>query len=190
MELLETFITLIHHETHPTAAAASADAVVSGTDLECGGSYSSLNEAVQKGLISEEKINESVFRLLRARFQLGMFDDDTLVTWSEIPYSVVESEEHVTKALEMARKSMVLLTNKNNVLPLTKSIRKVAVWGLMLTIQFMLWANYNGFPTKSVTILEGIKNKLPEGVVYYEKGCDYVNPQTVFSYFDCCSYNG
>lgn len=170
-----------HHETHPTAAAASADAVVSGTDLECGGSYSSLNEAVQKGLISEEKINESVFRLLRARFQLGMFDDDTLVTWSEIPYSVVESEEHVTKALEMARKSMVLLTNKNNVLPLTKSIRKVAVLGPNANDSVMLWANYNGFPTKSVTILEGIKNKLPEGVVYYEKGCDYVNPQTVFA---------
>ena len=179
-----------HHETHPTAAAASADAVVSGTDLECGGSYSSLNEAVRKGLISEEKINESVFRLLRARFQLGMFDDDALVSWSEIPYSVVESKEHVSKALEMARKSMVLLTNKNHMLPLSKSIRKVAVLGPNANDSVMLWANYNGFPTKSVTILEGIKSKLPEGTVYYEKGCDYVNTQTVFSYFDCCSYNG
>ena len=179
-----------HHETHPTAAAASADAVVSGTDLECGGSYSSLNEAVRKGLISEEKINESVFRLLRARFQLGMFDDDALVSWSEIPYSVVESKEHVAKALEMARKSMVLLTNKNHTLPLSKSIRKVAVLGPNANDSVMLWANYNGFPTKSVTILEGIKSKLPEGTVYYEKGCDYVNTQTVFSYFDCCSYNG
>ncbi|MGG6550226.1 UNVERIFIED_CONTAM: hypothetical protein NY100_32980, partial [Prevotella sp. 15_C9] len=72
---------------------------------------------------------ESVFRLLRARFQLGMFDDDALVSWSEIPYSVVESKEHVAKALEMARKSMVLLTNKNHTLPLSKSIRKVAVLG-------------------------------------------------------------
>lgn len=179
-----------HHETHPTAAAASADAVVSGTDLECGGSYSSLNEAVRKGLISEEKINESVFRLLRARFQLGMFDDNTLVSWSEIPYSIVESKEHVAKALEMARKSMVLLTNKNNILPLSKSVRKVAVLGPNANDSVMLWANYNGFPTKSVTILEGIKSKLPEGAVYYEKGCDFVNTQTVFSYFDCCSYDG
>lgn len=179
-----------HHETHPSAEAASADAVVSGTDLECGGSYSSLNEAVKKGLITEDKINESVFRLLRARFQLGMFDDDILVSWSEIPYSVVESKEHVDKALEMARKSMVLLTNKNNSLPLSKSIRKVAVLGPNANDSVMLWANYNGFPTKSVTILEGIRSKLPEGAVYYEKGCDFVSTQTLFSDFDCCSYNG
>ena len=95
--------------------------------MECGGSYSSLNEAAKKGLITEDKINESVFRLLRARFQLGMFDNDTLVSWAKIPYSVVESKEHVDKALEMARKSMVLLTNKNNTLPLSKSIRKVCL---------------------------------------------------------------
>ena len=149
-----------------------------------------MNEAVKKGLITEDKINESVFRLLRARFQLGMFDDDTLVSWSEIPYSVVESKEHVDKALEMARKSMVLLTNKNNSLPLSKSIRKVAVLGPNANDSVMLWANYNGFPTKSVTILEGIRSKLPEGAVYYEKGCDFVSTQTLFSDFDCCSYNG
>lgn len=82
------------------------------------------------------------------------------------------------------RKSMVLLTNKNHTLPLSKSIRKVAVLGPNANDSVMLWANYNGFPTKSVTILEGIKSKLPEGTVYYEKGCDYVNTQTVFSYFD------
>lgn len=179
-----------HHETHLTAAAAAADAVMSGTDLECGGSYSSLKESVAKGLISEDKINESVFRLLRARFQLGMFDDDTLVPWAKIPYSVVESKEHVTKALEMARKSIVLLTNKNNTLPLSKSIRKVAVFGPNANDSVMLWANYNGVPTNSVTILEGIQSKFPEGVVYYEKGCDWVSTQTVFSNFDCCSYNG
>nr|WP_303776589.1 xylan 1,4-beta-xylosidase [Bacteroides intestinalis] len=179
-----------HHETHSSAAAASADAVASGTDLECGGSYSSLNEAAKKGLITEDKINESVFRLLRARFQLGMFDNDTLVSWAKIPYSVVESKEHVDKALEMARKSMVLLTNKNNTLPLSKSIRKVTVLGPNANDSVMLWANYNGFPTKSVTVLEGIRSKLPEGAVYYEKGCDFVSTQTLFSDFDCCSYNG
>lgn len=90
----------------------------------------------------------------------------------------------------MARKSMVLLTNKNNILPLSKSVRKVAVLGPNANDSVMLWANYNGFPTKSVTILEGIRSKLPEGTVYYEKGCDFVNTQTVFSYFDCCSYDG
>lgn len=178
------------HETHPSAVEASADAVISGTDLECGGSYHSLGEAVKKGLISEEKINESVFRLMRARFQLGMFDDDNLVPWSSIPYSVVESEKHKAQALEMARKSMVLLSNKNNILPLNKNIRKVAVMGPNANDSVMLWANYNGTPTKSITILEGIQSKLPANAVIYEKGCDYVDNRTFFSYFDQCAYNG
>ena len=97
--------------------------------MECGGSYWALDEALEKGLITETKINESVFRLLRARFELGMFDDDSLVSWSSIPYSVVCCDKHKAKALEMARKSMVLLSNKNNTLPLSKSIKKVAVMG-------------------------------------------------------------
>lgn len=178
------------HETHPSAAAASADAVVSSTDLECGSSYTSLAEAVEKGLISEEKINESVFRLLRARFELGMFDDDSEVSWSSIPYSVVECEEHKAKALEMARKSMVLLSNKNQILPLNKNIRKVAVMGPNANDSVMLWANYNGTPTKSVTILEGITAKLPAGAVIYEKGCDHIDNKTFTSYFDQCAFEG
>ena len=180
-----------HHETHPTPAAASADAVVSGTDLECGGSYTSLVEAVKQGLISEEKINESVFRLLRARFQLGMFDDPALVPWSKLPYSIVECEEHKAKALDMARKSMVLLTNKDKILPLDKyTVKKVAVLGPNANDSVMLWANYNGFPTKSVTILEGIKNKLPEGAVYYDPACDFVRNTMVISHFDWSAFNG
>ena len=167
-----------HHETHANAVSAAADAIVSGTDLECGkDSYPSLKVAVEKGLITEDKINESVFRLLRARFQLGMFDKDELVPWANLPYSIVESEKHRAKALEMARKSIVLLTNKNHTLPLSKSIRKVAVLGPNANDSVMLWANYNGFPTKSVTILEGIKSKLPEGTVYYDKACNLVNSE-------------
>ncbi|NDV63706.1 glycoside hydrolase family 3 C-terminal domain-containing protein [Bacteroides sp. 224] len=165
------------HETHISAASASADAVISSTDLECGGSYRSLLNAVKLGMISEEQINKSVFRLLRARFQLGMFDEDNLVSWASIPYSVVESQKHKDKALEMARKSMVLLSNKQHTLPLTKSIRKVAVMGPNANDSVMLWANYNGTPTKSVTILEGIRNKLPKGSVIYEKGCDFIDTQ-------------
>lgn len=86
-----------------------------------------------------------------------MFDDNTLVSWSEIPYSVVESKEHVAKALEMARKSMVLLTNKNNILPLSKSVRKVAVLGPNANDSVMLWANYNGFPTNLSLSLRALK---------------------------------
>ncbi|MCD8185356.1 MAG: glycoside hydrolase family 3 protein, partial [Rikenellaceae bacterium] len=97
------------HGTHAGPVEASADAVLTGTDLNCGNTYQYLGEAVQRGLITEEQIDASVYRLLRARFQLGMFDPDSLVCWSSIPYSVVECREHRDQALEMARKSLVLL---------------------------------------------------------------------------------
>ncbi len=178
------------HKTHPSAAAASADAVVSGTDLNCGGTYHALNDAVKKGLITEKEIDKSVFRLLRARFELGMFDDDALVGYSQIPYSVVECNAHKTKALEMAQKSMVLLSNKNNTLPLNKKLRKIAVIGPNANDSVMLWANYNGTPTKSVTILDGIIAKLSPEQVIYEKGCDYVSDRVFQSYFDQFKFNG
>ena len=162
------------HETHPTAEAASADAVLSGTDLECGSSYKSLLKAVQDGLIEESDLDVSLRRLFRGRFELGMFDPDERVPYSKIPYSVVESPEHVAKALDMAQKSMVLLKNKNNTLPLNKGIKKIAVVGPNAADSIMLWANYNGFPTKTVTILEGVKNKVPGAEVIYELGCNHV----------------
>ena len=96
-----------NHGTHASAAEASADAVLSGTDLNCGGSYGSLKEAVEKGIISESKIDESVFRLLRARFQLGMFDDPATIVWNKIPYSVVNSAGHQAKALEIPQEKIV-----------------------------------------------------------------------------------
>lgn len=179
-----------NHGTHANAAEASADAVMSGTDLECGGSYHSLKEAIQKGIISEDKINESVFRLLRARFQLGMFDDDEKVSWSSIPYSVVNSKKHQDKALEMARKSIVLLSNRNNVLPLKKKLKKIAVLGPNAADSVMMWGNYNGSPAHTVTIVDGIREKLPNAEVYYDKACDYVDNMVMHSYFDQCSFNG
>jgi beta-glucosidase len=163
-----------HHETSAGPAEAAADAVITGTDVECGSTYKSLGDAVQKGLITESKMNESLTRLLEGRFDLGAFDPDTLVYWTKIPMEEVESEEHQAKALEMARKSMVLLSNKKQALPLSKSIRKIAVMGPNANDSVMQWANYNGFPTKTVTILEGIRAKLPVGSVVYDKGCDYV----------------
>jgi beta-glucosidase len=177
------------HETHETAEAAAADAVITGTDLECGGVYRAMVNACKAGLISEKQIDVSVFRLLRARFQLGLFDKDEDISWSSIPYSVVESEKHKAKALEMARKSIVLLSNKNKTLPLSKNLKKVAVIGPNAHDSVMLWANYSGTPTKTVTILQGIQAKLPEGAVIYEKGCDLVDDKVFFSQFNETKYN-
>lgn len=170
------------HETHADAASASVDAVRHGTDLECGGSYRALKKAIDNGDITEKELDASLRRLFRARIELGMFDPDERVPYASIPYSVVESPEHVNQALEMARKSMVLLKNKNNILPLNKEIKKIAVVGPNAADSTMLWANYNGFPTHTVTILEGIRNKLPNAEVIYELGCDHTN-QTILKDF-------
>jgi beta-glucosidase len=159
------------HDTHPDAPTASADAVLNGTDVECGSSYRSLTDAIQKGLIKESQIDVSLRRLFRGRFELGMFDPDEMVKWSKIPYSVVDCQENRDKALKMARESMVLLKNSNNTLPLSKTIKTIAIVGPNANDSVMLWANYNGFPSKTTTILQGIKNKLPNSTVIYEKGC-------------------
>lgn len=163
-----------HHETSAGPAEASADAVLTGTDVECGDNYKKLGEAVQKGLITEDKLDVSLQRLLEARFDLGLFDPDSIVNWTNIQMERVGCPEHQAKALEMARKSLVLLSNKKQTLPLSKSLRKVAVMGPNANDSVMQWANYNGFPYQTVTILEGIRSKLPEGSVIYDKGCDYV----------------
>lgn len=177
------------HETHASPEAASSDAVISGTDLVCGSTYKSLTKAVKDKTITEAAIDTAVFRLLKARIQLGMFDNDSLVSWSSIPYSVVESPEHVSWALEMARKSMVLLKNNNQVLPLRKNA-KIAVLGPNAGDSVMLWANYNGTPTRSVTILEGIQSKLKSGNLVYDKACDYVGEDIFVSRVNECKADG
>lgn len=163
------------HETHPDAESASADAVLNGTDLECGGSYRALNKALKDGKISEEALNVSLRRLLKGRFELGMFDPDDRVPYSKIPCSVVESPKHIAQAQDMARKSMVLLKNKNNTLPLSKNLKKIAVVGPNAADSTMLWSNYNGFPSHTVTILDGIRKKVPGTEVVYELGCNHTN---------------
>ena len=176
------------HLTHQSAVEASADAVISGTDLVCGQTYKSLSEAVKKGLITEAQIDVSVFRLLRARFELGMFDHDSLVSWAKIPYAVVESPEHVAQSLQMARESIVLLKNKGNVLPLKKDAT-IAVVGPNAADSLMLLGNYNGTPSKSVTILEGIANSAAKKIIY-EKGCDFVGDSLFVSRMPACMFEG
>ncbi|MDD4430726.1 MAG: glycoside hydrolase family 3 C-terminal domain-containing protein [Bacteroidales bacterium] len=153
------------HETHPDSASASSAAVRSGTDLECGRSYKSLIEAVNKGLIAESELDLSLKRLLKARFELGDFDPDSLVHWTRIPMSVVNCEEHQQLALEMARKSLVLLKNDKNVLPLPKKADGLLVMGPNADNESMQWGNYNGTPYNTITILQGLEtavgSKLP-----------------------------
>lgn len=175
------------HNTHPDAPHASADAVLNGTDLECGGNYRTLPEAVKAGLISEEQINTSVKRLLKARFELGEMETDNH-PWA-LPYSVVDCPEHRQLALQMARETMTLLQNKDNLLPLDKKV-KVAVIGPNANDSVMQWGNYNGVPSKTATLLSAIQAKLPASQIYYEQVCGLTDDITLSSLFNQCSDDG
>ncbi|MDE6415969.1 MAG: glycoside hydrolase family 3 C-terminal domain-containing protein, partial [Duncaniella sp.] len=169
------------HNTHPSAAAASADAVISGTDLECGPVYKDLGKALQQGLITEAQIDESLRKLLMARYEMGELFPDLHTPWDTIPLSIVDSEPHKAIALDMARQSMTLLKN-NGVLPLPKSGVKVLVVGPNAADSVTMWGNYNGFPSHTVTALEGIRNYLPDAG--YARGCDHVVSSSLVSVFD------
>lgn len=173
---IDDFYRQARHETHSTAAAASADALLTGTDLECGNSYRALNKALEESLITETQLDVSLGRLLKARFELGMFDPADKVPWSQIPYNIVASPLHAEQALLMARKSMTLLKNSNNVLPLGKDIDCIAVIGPNANDTTMQWANYNGVPAATVTVLQGIQGKVPATRIIYDEGCDIAGP--------------
>lgn len=162
-----------NHEVVETKSEASAMAVRAGTDLECGSDYNSLPEAVQAGIVSEKEINEGLRRLLIARFKLGDFDDDSLVPWTQIPESTICSSEHRALSRKMAQEGIVLLQNRNQILPLQKAGNKIVVMGPNANDSTMLLGNYNGFPMYAVTILEGIQSKRSD--VKFVDGCRYVD---------------
>ena len=159
------------HGYSPSRESAISRALSTGTDLECGNSYHNLTEAVKQGLVTEEKINTSLLRLLKARFELGDFDSEELVDWKRMGPEYIASEEHHQLALDLARKSIVLLQNKDNILPLKRNIR-IAVIGPNANDSVMMWGNYNGFPRHTVTLLDGIRQKCSD--VVYLKACELV----------------
>ena len=180
------------HKVSSDAVHAASKGVWAGTDVECQWAdhiYKQLPEAVAKGLITEDEINKHLLNVLVGRFDLGEMDDDALVPWSKIPTSVLNNDEHRKLALDMALKSMTLLQNKNDVLPLSKS-KKIAVVGPNANDKPMLWGNYNGTPVRTITILDGITSKLSADKVVYEKGCDLVEDKVTESYFSQCSIDG
>ncbi|HCV43003.1 MAG TPA: glucan 1,4-alpha-glucosidase [Bacteroidetes bacterium] len=162
-----------HHKIVPTPEEAAALAVKSGCDLECSTTYEHLKEAVSTRLISEKELDVAVKRLFTARFKLGMFDPPEMVKYAQIPYDVVDSKSNKELALETTRKSIVLLKNEGNVLPLKKNIGTVAVIGPNADEWLMLLGNYNGVPSDPITPLRGIREKLAgKSKVMYTRGCE------------------
>jgi beta-glucosidase len=169
-----------NHKVVATPEEAAALAVKSGTDLECGKVYLSLKKAVEQKLITEAEIDVAVKRLFTARFKLGMFDPPEMVKYANIPYSVVDNQKHKELALEAARKSIVLLKNENNTLPLKKDLKTVAVIGPNSDQWLMLLGNYNGVPSNPVTPLKGIREKLPNTNVLFAQGCELADGMPMF----------
>ena len=156
------------HKTHPDAPSASADAVFHGTDVDCGReAYMGLKQAVKDGLIPENQIDVSLRRLFEIRFRLGMFDPPELVPFSRIDSTVLEAKAHKDLALKMSRQSIVLLKN-DGVLPVKKEgLKKIAVLGPNINNPEVQLGNYNGFSSRIITPLDGLKDELGKNVQIY-----------------------
>jgi beta-glucosidase len=179
------------HKVSSDQIHAAAKGVLAGTDVECAGpSYKQLPKSVERGLIYEEEINKSVSRVLIGRFDLGEMDNDELVSWTKIPISIVNNDEHKKLALDMAREIMTLLQNKNNILPLPKSVKKIAVVGPNADDKRLMWGNYNGTPFNTITIHDGIKTKLAADKIVYERGCDLTEKMYIETGIGKCSIDG
>ena len=180
------------HNVSSDATHAAAKGVLAGTDVECGYGYAfkKLPDAVSKGLVTEQEIDKHLLRVLAGRFELGEMDDDALVPWSKIPLSVINSDDHKTLAIDMAHESMTLLQNKNNILPLSKSVQEIAVVGPNADDAPLMWGNYNGTPYHTVTILDGIRSKLAAKKIVYDKGCDLAENAVTVTAIGECSFDG
>ncbi len=165
------------HKTHPDATAAAIDAVMHGTDVECGVDvYKTLLNAVKQGLVKEDQIDASLARLFTIRFRLGMFDPPALVKYAQTPASILESPGHKALAVKMAQQSIVLLRNEKSTLPLSKNIHSIAVIGPNADNRISILGNYNGTPSSLTTILDGIRQKTGDKVaITYEKGTDFTS---------------
>lgn len=170
-----------HHYTN-SLAEASAISLRRGTDLDCNGfggrgavekDSQGYVDAVKQGLLKESELDVSVKRLMRARFQLGMFDPPEKVAYTQIPYSVVDSEEHRQLALKTARESLVLLKNRG-ILPLKADIHRIAVVGPLADQVDVLLGNYNGTPSRATSVLQGIQKQFPSAKVSFSAGTDFL----------------
>ena len=165
------------HENHKVTATAEESvklALEMGCDVNCGCTYQKMMNAYRAGLITEEQITESAVRLFTTRFLLGMFDK---TEYDNIPFTVVECDEHQKVASRAAAESIVLLKN-DGLLPLDKTkLKTIGVVGPNADSRIALQGNYHGTSSRFVTVLEGIEDKVEGSArVLYSEGCDLWKP--------------
>lgn len=159
-----------HHVT-PGPVESAALALRAGCDLNCGCTYEHLPAAFEAGLIREADLDRSLARLFGVRLRLGMFDPPERVPFASIPFEVVDSSAHRQLARRAAQQSIVLLKN-DGVLPLRPDLESLAVIGPNADVRSVLWGNYSGTASQTVTALEGIRRRLsPATKLHYAEGC-------------------
>jgi len=163
-----------YHKITNSPEESAALALNAGCDLNCGCTYPMLTVAFKKGLVSEEAVNTALERLLRTRFKLGMFDPPRSGKYGKLGRKIINCEKHRKLALMAAEKSIVLLKNDNNLLPLDSSPKKINVEGPAAANAHALFGNYYGVSSRFITILEGLGEKVKDkfGInLEYRQGC-------------------
>ncbi|MFY0685796.1 MAG: glycoside hydrolase family 3 C-terminal domain-containing protein [Cyclobacteriaceae bacterium] len=169
-----------YHKVTKTAEESAALALKNGTNVNCGVVYNELGGAIEQGLIKEEDIDNALKHLYLTRFELGLFDKPESNPFTNVSLDVIESDKHRNLAREVAAKSIVMLKN-DGVLPLKKDIRTLHVSGPHAASEEILLGNYFGLSGNTVTILDGIVNRVSLGTtVNYKQGVlayrDNINP--------------
>jgi beta-glucosidase len=175
-------LTDIHQGHHYTAGPVetAALALKNGCDLSCGCTYDHLGEAIEQGLIAESDIDLALSRVLVTRFKLGMFDPPEQVPYASTPMSVVGSKKHSTLAHRAALQSVVLLKNKDQVLPITPRVKSIFVTGPAAASLDVLLGNYYGINDHMATLIEGIVGRIPEGIkLEYRPGCMWTQESAI-----------
>lgn len=157
------------HKTVADEAAASAAAVRAGTDLDCGREYLHLPEAVHRGLIQESEMDAALMRLFTARFWLGLFDGPQATPWSNLPDAENDSAANRQAALRTAIESLVLLKNRQSLLPL-HNLGRIALIGPNADQHDVLEGNYSGTPTHPVTLLDGMRERFGKNAILFAQG--------------------
>ena len=174
------------HKFRPTQAEASAISLQRGMDNECIDFRAKVNDdhdyrpyidAVQQGHLKESEIDTALVRLFTARVKLGMFDPPELVPYTKIDEKLLDSSEHRALALKLGNEAMVLLKN-DGVLPIKNSGTKIAVVGPLANQTRVLLGNYNGIPTHTVSILEGMKQEFAGATVNFVPGTGFLSKET------------
>jgi beta-glucosidase len=165
------------HENHKVCTSpeeSAAMALNAGCDLNCGCTYPMLTVSYKKGLVTEAAIDQALTRLLRTRFKLGMFDEPGSGPWDHLGREVINCEKHQKLALKAAEKSVVLLKNESNLLPLDDSAKKILVLGPSAANAHVMLGNYHGMSSRIVTLLEGLTEKMRSRFalqIEYRLGC-------------------